>query len=163
MFTLALYACDSSDENPAREGDWGVDSSDTTAMHKVTGTMGYQREGPAVGYAVKEAYLRQMPFYDTSVERYELVFHFEGQDSLRIILLRRTLQYEFHYPARKVENEVVMGVFNTDTLDVEESLISLKPQEDKKKFQVAASLHTYQSGDFSGMVSGVPYMKAVNE
>lgn len=148
---LVLFtACHDDDDNGS---PWGIGVSDPALALTATGTIDQQNFGPKETYTVKEALL--FPEADGA---HVLRYKFTSGDSLDLVLIKRTADYNYHSAEAVNQNDLAYAIFNTDTLDLKESAVSVQPHADINRFETVVNVHTVSFGDFNGTVTGVPYV-----
>ena len=131
--------------------DWGVHYSTKDNAAHALGSLDKQNSGPKVTYIVDTAYLRHLKQAYT----YQVMYKFTTPDSLQLVLVKVTSDYNYHYPKPGTENQLLYAIFNRDTLDLKESALSVQPRSDGGSFTTVINLHTNNAGDFNGTIDKV--------
>ncbi len=151
---ITLSAC-SDDEVPAKPSAWGIAYSEPVTTVSAGGIIDRLTEGPRTTYAVHHAYLLGNPT-DTV---YTLTYVFTSHDSLRVGISKVGYGNNFRYPAAAGENRLRYAIFNTDTLALQESNITVDPRTGENKVATTLNLSSTNLGAFVGTVSSVPLLR----
>ena len=130
---------------------WGVDHVGADAIVGAEGTIDQQNAGPKVTYTVESAYL-------TTLENGSHLLHyrFTSEDSLELLIGKRSADYNYHSAATSDENILLSVSFNNTPLLLKESDVSIQPRSDENRFHTVVNVHTQEKGDFNGTVNSVP-------
>jgi hypothetical protein len=153
---ITLAAC-SDDEVPAKPSVWGIAFSEPVTTVSAGGIIDRLTEGPRVTYAVDYAYLLGNGNPTDTV--YTLTYVFTSHDSLRVGISKVGYGDDFHYPAAAGENRLRYAVFNTDTLRLQNSKITVDPRTGENKVATTLNLASTNLGTFVGTVSSVPLLR----
>lgn len=151
--SVVLFQC-STEEKIAKSPLWGVDYSEESTTAFVQGAIEQQNAGPKTVYIVNEGSLRP----DTE-DRHTISLKFENGESLQILVTKKTVDNNYHYPGLESENQFVSAIFNGVPLDLTESSISIQPRLEENKLHVITNVHTLNAGDFNGTLSRIPLLK----
>ena len=134
---------------------WGVDFSAENTTGFAEGAIEQQNdEGPKVIYIVSSGALREAEenFYTVS-------FTFENGESLELGIIKKTADYNYHFPGNESDNRLISATFNGEVLDLTDSSISIQPDQGDNKLHVITNMHTLNAGDFNGTLSRIPLLK----
>ena len=154
--SVILFQC-STEEKIAKSPLWGVDYSEESTTAFVQGAIEQQNAGPKIIYIVNEGSLR--PDQD---DRHTIYLKFENGESLQLLVTKKTVDNNYHFPGQESENQLLAAVFNGVPLDLMESAISIQPRLEENKLHVITNVHTLNAGDFNGTLSRIPLLKAGN-
>jgi hypothetical protein len=143
-----LTACDHDDNNA---NPLGIGYSDPAAALTAMGTIDQQNAGPKVTYTVDKAFVAS-EHNGVYLVRYK----FTSNDSLDLVIVRRTTDYNYHSDNGAVQNQLSYAIFDQDTLELEPSAVSIQPRPAEDRFETVINVHTVARGDFNGTVNGVP-------
>jgi len=147
-----LFACTEGEERDAPL--WGIDYSDASTSGFAIGSVDKQNAGTKTTYIAKAANLQLV-----KDDIYQLTYAFDSGDQLQITVTKKTADYNYHFPGTASENQIIVALFNGETLDLSESAIAIQPRTEENKFYTVANLHTNNAGDFNGTVGRVPLLK----
>lgn len=148
LYVVLAVACSDDDH----EGSyWGVDHAGADAIVHAEGTIDQQNAGPKVTYTVESAYL-------TTLENgtHLLHYRFTSQDSLELLIGKRSADYNYHSDATSDQNVLLSVAFNNSAMALEGSAVSIQPRSDENRFHTVVNVHTLDKGDFNGTINGVP-------
>ena len=154
--SVILFQC-STEEKIAKSPLWGVDYSDESTTTFVQGAIEQQNAGPKTVYIVNEGALR--PDQD---DRHTISLKFENGESLQLLVTKKTVNSNYHYPGQESENQLLSAIFNGEPLELKESAISIQPRLEENKLHVITNVHTLNAGDFNGTLSRIPLLKGDN-
>lgn len=147
--SLVLFAsCDVVDNNA---DPLGIGFSDPATAVNAVGSLDQQNAGPKVTYAVTKASV-----FPTGNGVYVLRYKFTSNDSLDLVVVRRTTDYNYHSDNQVATNELTHVIFNRDTLEIKASAVAIQPKTEDNRFATVVNVHTVSDGDFNGTVTGVP-------
>ena len=153
--SVILFQC-STEEKIAKSPLWGVDFSEESTVAFAQGSIEQYNAGPKTIYIVNEGSLREA---EASI--HAVSFSFENGESLQLIVTKKTVDYNYHFPGVESENQLVSATFNGTPLDLKESSISIQPHPEENKLHIITNMHTLNAGDFDGIFSRVPLLKAI--
>jgi len=145
---LQLTACDNVDNNA---DPLGIGFSEPGTALTAGGTIDRQNAGPKVTYTVSKASV-----FPTANGIYVLRYNFTSNDSLDLVVIRRTTDYNYNSDNGVAKNELAHVIFNRDTLELNASAVAIQPKQDQNRFSTVVNVHTVAHGDFNGTVNGVP-------
>jgi len=149
LFSFLLFAaCDNVDNNAF---PLGIHFSDASTATTAGGSIDQQNAGPKVTYIVKKASV-----FPAGNGVYVARYNFTSGDSLKLVVVRRTGDYNYHSDATLATNSLERVIFNKDTLQINASAVALEPKMDVDRFSTVVNVHTKTHGDFNGTVNGVP-------
>ncbi len=154
--SVILFQC-STEEKIAKSPLWGVDYSEESTTAFVQGTIEQQNDGPKTIYIVNEGSLRP-----DQNDRHTIYLRFENGESLQLLVTKKTMDNNYHFPGQESDNQLLSAVFNGDLLELKESSISIQPRLEENKLHVITNVHTLNAGDFNGTLSRIPLLKATN-
>jgi hypothetical protein len=145
---VLFTACENTDNNAS---PLGIEFSEPAASLTALGAIDQQNAGPKVTYTIDEAFVT--PEHNGV---YLVRYRFASHDSLDLIIVRRTTDYNYHSDKASAQNELSYAIFNQDTLTLNASAVSIQPRPDENRFSTVVNVHSTQHGDFNGTVNGVP-------
>lgn len=145
---LQLTACDNVDNNA---DPLGIGFSDPTTAMAASGNIDKQNAGPKVTYTVRKASV-----FPTGNGIYVARYNFTSGDSLDLVVVRRTTDYNYHSDDEVAKNRLAHVIFNKDTLELNASAVAIQPIMDQNRFSTVVNVHTVDRGDFNGTVNSVP-------
>jgi hypothetical protein len=145
---LQLAACDNVDNNA---DPLGIGFSDPRTATTASGSLDQQNAGPKVTYTVAKASV-----FPTANGIYVLRYNFTSNDSMDLVVVRRTTDYNYHSDNQVAKNSLAQVIFNRDTLQLNASAVAIQPLTDQNRFSTVVNVHTVEKGDFNGTVIGVP-------
>ena len=145
---LQLTACDNVDNNA---DPLGIGFSEPGTALTASGSIDKQNAGPKVTYTVSKASV-----FPTGNGIYIARYKFTSGDSLDLVVVRRTTDYNYHSDNTAAKNELAHVIFNRDTLELNASAVAIQPLTDQNRFSTVINVHTVTHGDFNGTVLGVP-------
>ena len=151
--SVILFQC-STEEEIAKSPIWGVDFSEESTMAFAQGSIEQQNAGPKAIYIVNQGALRQ-----TDETFHTISFSFENGESLELIVTKKTVDHNYHYPGTESENQLVSATFNGVALELNESSVAIQPHPEENKLHIITNMHTVNAGDFNGILSRVPLLK----
>jgi len=145
-----LSACHDDDDNGS---PWGIGQSDPGTALTATGSIDRQNPGKTT-YTVREAFLVQGD-KDSHILRYI----FTSNDSLDLIIVKRTQDYNYHSVTAANDNLLASALFNGNALTMGSgAAVSIQPRPSENRFSTVVNVHTAELGDFNGTVEHVPYI-----
>lgn len=158
IISLAVLMGCSEENDPCTCNPFGIDYSDYTNVSLANGFIMYQNYGgPRIDLAVDTAYIAETD----SANYYVYQFKFTGDDSLKIIIQKLTLDYNYHSHTEIDQNKICISIFNSDTLVMDSSALSLQPRYDINAMHTVLNLHTADGkGTFNGTVDNVVLLPA---
>lgn len=145
-------------EEPIAERDsstaWGIDFSPEDEAYNAFGYMSRQNTDSNEALLIEAAHVRAV-----KNDRYKITYKFTSADSLRIIIAKRTEDFNFGYPQADTLNQLLLVIFNTDTLPLSRSSISVQPLTENDKFHTVTNVYTRGEGKFNGTIDGVPLLE----
>ncbi len=154
--SVVLFQCNT-EENIAKSPLWGVDYSEESTTAFVQGAIEQQNAGPKIVYIANEGSLRP-----DQEDRHTIYLKFENGESLQILVTKKTVDNNYHFPGVESENQLLSAVFNGVPLELAESSISIQPRLEENKLNVITNMHTINAGDFNGALSRIPLLKGSN-
>ncbi|SHG84632.1 hypothetical protein SAMN04488109_2111 [Chryseolinea serpens] len=150
--SVLLFACT---EGEDRESPmWGIDFSDEAASGFAIGSVDKQNDGAKITYIAKAANLQHV-----KDDVYLLTYAFQSGDQLQLTITKKTADYNYHFPGTTTENQIIVAMFNGETLDLTDSDVSIQPRTEENKLYTVTNLHTTSTGDFNGTIGRVPLLK----
>jgi hypothetical protein len=151
--SVALFQC-STEAEITKSPIWGVDYSAESTTGFAQGSIEQQTDGTKTIYIVSSGELREGEenFYTVS-------FTFENGGSLQLGIIKKTADYNYHFPGNESANQLVSATFNGKALDLTESSISIQPDLGDNKLHIITKMHTLNVGDLNGMLSRIPLLK----
>jgi hypothetical protein len=155
--SVILFHC-STEEKIAKSPLWGVDYSEKSTTAFVQGAIEQQNAGPKTIYIVTEGALRP-----SQEDRHTISLKFENGESLQLLVTKKTLDNNYHYPGNDTENQLLSAIFCGKPLELKESSISIQARLEENKFHIITNVHTLDAGDFNGTLSRIPLLKGEGE
>jgi hypothetical protein len=150
-FVAGFIACTEEVDKPTL---WGIEYSEPQASKLVAGLIERQEVNTNVTFVVNQAYLKE-----TVNGRFMLSYKFSSNDSLKVIINKKTSDVNYAFPGQEESNELLYATFNQDTLDLKESSVSIQPKTGQNKFTTIIKLKTNDFGDFEGTVNSIPLLR----
>jgi hypothetical protein len=144
-------ACTDEVEKPSI---WGVYYSRPEAAAVAAGIVEKKNGGTRLTLSVQRASVRHI-----IGEEYLLSYYFSSSDSLTLGIIKRTTDFNFNYALNDNGNEIKYAKFNSSVLALSSTQVLIQPKTAENKFETVLNIHTIESGDFLGTVSGVPLLK----
>ena len=148
LSVLFFAACDNVDN---LADPLGIGYSDPATALTASGSIDQQNAGPLVTYTVDEAAVLPL-----GSGEYVVRYKFTSGDSLRLVVVSRTKDYNYHSDITAAQNELSYAIFNRDTLELKSSAVAIQPKPDQNRFSTVVNVHTVAHGDFNGTVNSVP-------
>lgn len=133
---------------------WGIDFSEESASGFAIGSVDKQNDGTKITYIAKAANLQHV-----KDDVYLLTYAFQSGDQLQLTITKKTADYNFHFPGTTTENQIIVAMFNGETLDLIDSDVSIQPRTEENKLYTVTNLHTTSTGDFNGSIGRIPLLK----
>ncbi|WP_160143701.1 hypothetical protein [Chryseolinea soli] len=150
--SVLLFACT---EGEDRESPmWGIDFSDEASSGFAIGSVDKQNDGAKITYIAKAANVQHV-----KDDVYLLTYAFQSGDQLQLTITKKTTDYNYHFPGTTTENQIIVAMFNGETLDLIASDVSIQPRSEENKLYTVTNLHTTSSGDFNGTIGRVPLLE----
>jgi hypothetical protein len=153
LIAVLLIQCNT-EEKISKSTVWEIDFSDSNTAAFAQGTIEKQNLEAKVVYVVSEGALRQV-----EENLYSIDIIFDNGESLKLVVAKKTSDYNFHFPASDAENQLVSAVFNGVALDLSESAITIQPEQGDNKLNIVTNIHTVGSGDFNGTLTRIPLLQ----
>lgn len=151
--SVVLFQC-STEEKVSKSTLWGVDYSEESTTAYVQGAIEQQNAGPKIIYIVNEGSLRP-----AQEDQHTISLKFENGESLQLLVSKKTMDNNYHYPGYESENRLLSVTFNGVPLELKESALSIQPRLEENKLHIITNLHTVSAGDFNGTLSRIPLLK----
>ena len=152
--SVVLGACGTEDVTPLSPV-WGIDFSSENTAGFAMGTVDKFSGESKTTYVVKTANLRC-----AGDDVYKLQYTFESGDNMVLTLAKRTIDYNFAFPGKSEENQLISVTFNDELLNLSaESKISVQPRTEENKLATITKLQTVGTGLFDGAIGRVPLLK----
>lgn len=133
---------------------WGIDFSDEATSGFAIGSVDKQNDGAKITYIAKAANVQHV-----KDDVYLLTYAFQSGDQLQLTITKKTEDYNYHFPGTTTENQIIVALFNGETLDLTTSNISIQPRTEENKLYTVTNLHTTSFGDFNGTIGRVPLLE----
>lgn len=153
LFSILLVGCDNVDGEPSSTG-WGIIVSPGEGAGRAYGYISLQTTESIGTYLIDSAYVRAIGH-----GMYQLMYKFTSSDSLQVIVVKRTPDFNFHYPKPDTVNQLLYGLFNADSLALDVSSVAIQPVFESQTFHTVTNLRTIDNGKIYGTVDGVPLIK----
>jgi hypothetical protein len=153
LIAVLLIQCNT-EEKISKSTLWGIDFSDSNTTVFAQGTIEKQNPEVKIVYVVSEGALRQV-----EDNLYSIDLTFDNGESLKLIVAKKTNDYNFHFPGSDAENQLVTAVFNGATLNLSESAIAIQPELGDNKLNIVTNMHTVDAGDFNGTLTRIPLLQ----
>jgi len=153
LIAVLLIQCNT-EEKISKSTLWGIDFSDSNTRVFAQGTIEKQNPDAKVVYVVSEGALRQV-----EGNLYSIDLIFDNNESLKLIVAKKTSDYNFHFPGSDAENQLVSALFNGVALNLNESAISIQPELGDNKLNIVTNMHTVDAGDFNGTLTRIPLLQ----
>lgn len=151
--SVILFQC-STEEEISKSPLWGIDYSEESTAVFVQGALEQQNAGPKSIYIVSEGSLRQ-----AQEHLHTIYLKFENGESLQLLVTKKTIDNNYHFPGDESGNQLVSATFNNVALELKESSIAIQPHPEENKLHVVTNMHTLNAGDFNGTLSRIPLLK----
>jgi len=133
---------------------WGIDFSEEGSSVFAIGSVDKQNDGAKISYIAKAANVQHV-----KDDIYLVTYAFQSGDQLQLTITKKTVDYNYHFPGTTTENQIIVAIFNGETLDLIASDISIQPRAEENKLYTVTNLHTTSAGDFNGTIGRVPLLK----
>lgn len=153
--SVGFFSC--TEGELAKSPLWGVDYSSENSTVYAQGAIDQQNAEGKVTYIVREGALRQ-----SQGERYSVNLTFATGETMQLGIIKKTTDYNYHYPGEENQNQLVSVVFNGTPLDLETSAVAILPETGDNKLNVITNVHTKSLGAFNGTSSRIPLLKSSN-
>ena len=147
-----LGACSAEDE--LRSPLWGIDYSDENSSGFAMGAVEQFIGDSKTTYIVKMANLRC-----AEGDVYTLLYTFESGDAMELRIAKKTIDYNYTFPANEGGNQLLGVTFNGEMLNLAESKVSIQPRTEENKLATIAKIQTVNKGLFDGAIGRVPLLK----
>lgn len=151
--SVAFFQC-STEAEITKSPIWGVDYSAENTKGFAQGSIEQQIDGTKTIYIVNSGAL-----HEGGENFYIVSFSFENGGSLQLGIIKKTADYNYHFPGNESVNQIVSATFNGKALDLTESSISIQPDPGDNKLHIITKIYTLNAGDFNGMLSRIPLLK----
>lgn len=151
--SVILGACSTEDEvlSPV----WGIDFSSEQTAGFAMGSVDQFVAETKTTYIIKSANVRA-----AGGDVYTLRYSFESGDAMEIRIAKRAFDYNYPYPGKAGENQLLSATLNGEIMQLtEESKVSVQPRADENKLATLAKLQTVNMGLFDGAIGRVPLLK----
>jgi len=133
---------------------WGIDFSEVASSGFAIGSVDKQNDGSKITYIAKAANVQHV-----KDDVYLLTYAFQSGDQLQLTITKKTADYNYHFPGTATENQIIVAMFNGETLDLKDSDLSIQPRTEENKLYTVTNLHTTTAGDFNGTIGRVPLLE----
>jgi len=147
-----LGACGAEDEmiSPL----WGIDYSSENTSGFAMGAVNQFNAETKITYVVKSANLRC-----AGGDVYALLYTFESGDAMELKVAKKTVDYNYLFPGKEGENQLLSVTFNGEKLNLAESKVSIQPRTEENKLSTITKLLTVNQAVFDGAIGRVPLLK----
>ena len=154
LLLIIFVSCTEEPEERISSPGWGIEFSPVEETDNAFGYISLQNSESNEAFLVDAAYVHQV-----KGNTYKLTFNFTSSDSLRIIVAKRENDYNFHYPKPDTVNQLLLVIFNTDTLPLKQSSVFIQPESSSNKFRTVTNIHVPVVGSYNGTIDGVPLIE----
>ena len=154
LISLSVVFLQCTEGEMAKSPLWGVDFSAEGTTTFAEGSIEQQNAGPKTVYVVQSGALRE-----AEEKHYTISCTFENGETLLLGIVKKTVDYNYHFPGNESENRLVSATFNGVPLQLTESAISIQPDTGDNKLHIITNMHTLNAGDFNGTLSRIPLLK----
>lgn len=130
---------------------WGISPSGMDSAMLAAGSITVQNNGPKVTYDAAVAYVSKV----SGDNVFQVTFKFTSSDSLMLVVVKKTDDYNYHIHADAGANQLLYVIFDRDTLELVDGAIAIQPRATSNTFSTVTNVHTSDHGDFNGTIDNV--------